>query len=248
MPERPFTRAQRERIRKFFSDEVKARRLAGIARKQGRRYSPRVFNTNISGLPVTVKLMAREKAARANLSALMNAHRKAVERGEITPRHYVLDAAKYLYADGKVGVMKTVDGIGLLHLDFHEEIDGLMSNAQRIRNHVRFAQEEGASRLGLENAAAEKRRELQFLKNNPGITFAKATTALEELRENLARLSRNQKLFSHDLNTTNINITGVDAAGRLKITLVDQTHPHDAASVLAMLKGSRRARRAERTD
>ncbi|GEM_PF-6864613 len=215
-----FSKRKRAQIKRFFLNSKKSLQLAKRAMRRGtfRRDSSRgtIFDSNIAGKKRTVKVASGEHLARLNIMLLGRAHVKAIKAGAILAEHYSLRVVQYLFADKRVGIMKTVPGIGLETLQ--EIARGEYADLDPTLPWLKLGR--------------------QILEKNPGITSEKLGIAKAELYLNLRRMEGGKyDFFSSDLHgKDNILVTGQDKTGKLQFTLIDQLHPFDKWVPAGLLK------------
>jgi len=229
-----FTRRKIRQIKRFFADRTKKLRLSERAKLRGNRHKTMVFDANIEGEKRTVKLSPHEREARANIEMLGRAHRRAVSSGAISPEHYELSTVRYHYADGNVGIMDRVGGVGLnslLTVISRKENKGIWREEKGEKNWEDMIEAERKN-LGSKNLEERNHARLwiewfEFAQDSR-ITREEIEKAFNELKKDLSLISRNKHDFSYDLNgTNNVRITGKTGDGKLKLVLVDQTYPGD---------------------
>ncbi|MBS3061033.1 MAG: hypothetical protein J4215_00455 [Candidatus Diapherotrites archaeon] len=222
-----FSPKKRRQIKQFFSNPRKKQRLIARARQRKTARTLNVVDVVIENKKVTVKRSEYERLSRANLNALLFCHRKALQTGTISPRHYVLRNSPYRYADNHVGIMDTISGAGSYNLkflryhkkDFQQDPDML----DRLQKHFVWQQT------------------LLFMRQNPHITIGKINAMERELKRNLQRISQNKTRFSFDVSgANNIQIVRMNNRGQLVIRLIDQIYPEEEPLVKKRLQRPRK--------
>jgi hypothetical protein len=208
-----FSARKKAQLERVFSDPEQVRILRKLAFANRNWISASVFRSFIEGKTRVVKADSGERVARWALNRILSVHKKALNAGLISAKHYRLSSSHYEFVGMGGSVQKSILGVGSW-------------SALKF-----FAFSRSGTREPYPDPAALDSF-FRFAKKI-GLTEQKLENAVDELVNNLGVLQSNGHIATFDIiGQDNIIIRGIDhKTGKVVFGLTDQVFLPNKSSI-----------------